>query len=57
MVNKTVTQEESGQYFHKKTKRKQTCSAVIGDCVRNTVPSKGRSDCATKCINNTEEVR
>ena len=57
MVNKTVTQEESGQYFHSRTKRKQTCSAVIGDCVRNTVPSKGRSDCATKCINNTEEVR
>jgi hypothetical protein len=57
MVNKTVEQPETGSYFHKKTKRKQTCSATPGDCVRNTVPSKGRSDCAYKCINNTEEVR
>ena len=57
MVNKTVEQPETGSYFHSKTKRKQTCSAVPGDCVRNTVPSKGRSDCAYKCINNTDEVR
>lgn len=53
----TVSEQDAYGKFHKETKRKQTCSAVPGDCVRNTISSKGRSDCAYKCINNTDEVR
>ena len=55
--NRTVTPEETGSYFKKKSKRKLTCSAVPGKCKSGTVPSASREECAYKCINNTEEVR
>ena len=57
MVNKTVTPEETGEYFFGKTKRKATCSANPYPCRRVNIPSTGREDCAQKCINNTAEVR
>ena len=53
----TVTPDQTGNYFHKKTKRKATCSAVPGKCKRVSIPATGREDCAYKCINNTDEVR
>ena len=53
----TVEPSRTGEYFHGKTKRKATCSAVPGPCTRTGISSTGRDDCAYKCINNTDEVR
>jgi hypothetical protein len=57
MVNKTVPESETGNYFWSKTKRKSTCSAVPGSCKRVGIEATGRENCAYKCINNTDDVR